>query len=174
MFPIATWTASGSATTFTFTNIPQTFTHLQLRSNSRASNAIADDQVGIYFNSDTNLANYSLHQFWGTGAAVQTYGSGSGVAAFVLFAAGGTTLANAWGVGILDVLDYTNTNKKKTMRSITGLDRNGGGRILTTSSLWNSTTAITSITLFNQSTGAFVDGSRFDLYGIASSNATGA
>lgn len=174
MFPIATWTASSSATAFTFTNIPSTFTHLQLRCFSRCGNGIATDQVGVYLNGDTTLANYTLHQFQGTGSVAAGYGSASGVAAFLFQTTGGTALANTWGVGILDILDYTNTNKKKVMRSVGGQDQSTSGVVMLASSLWNFTTTINSITVFNQTTGAFTDGTRFDLYGISTSNATGA
>jgi hypothetical protein len=65
---------------------------------------------------------------------------------------------------ICDVLDYANTNKFKTLRSLTGNDRNGSGSIWLDSGLWRSTSAITSIK-FTTGT-AFAQYSQFALYGI--------
>jgi hypothetical protein len=38
--------------------------------------------------------------------------------------------ANAFGVGIIDILDYANTNKYKTIKSLDGCDLNGAGVIV--------------------------------------------
>jgi hypothetical protein len=79
-----------------------------------------------------------------------------------------------WSNTIIDILDYTNTNKNKTMRSISGFDRNGGGTVGIWSVLYSTNTnAITSLILSGG--GSYIaNGSRFDLYGITSSQETGA
>jgi hypothetical protein len=56
------------------------------------------------------------------------------------------------GASILDILDYANTNKYKTIRLLAGVDVNGtvatfGGVVGLTSGLWQNTNAITSIKL---------------------------
>jgi hypothetical protein len=71
-----------------------------------------------------------------------------------------------YGVGVIDLLDYTNTNKYKTKRAISGLDVNGsGGGIDIDSSLWMNTNAVTSIKLFPD-VGSLVQYSTFALYGV--------
>jgi hypothetical protein len=66
----------------------------------------------------------------------------------------------------MDILDYTSTNKNKTVRSLGGFDRNGGGIITLSSSLWFKTPeAITSIRLKPQSS-SWTQYSSFALYGI--------
>jgi hypothetical protein len=70
------------------------------------------------------------------------------------------------GVGITDLVDYSDTNKFKTIRSLVG------GNINTTvgyaglySGNWRSTSAITSISI-TPLTGNFSQNSSFALYGI--------
>jgi hypothetical protein len=66
---------------------------------------------------------------------------------------------------IIDLLDYSNTNKFKTMRSLNGFDENGAGQIFLTSGLYRKTNAISEIRLF-PSSGTFAEYSSFALYGI--------
>ena len=68
---------------------------------------------------------------------------------------------------IVDILDYENTNKNKTIRSLAGLDLNGsGGRIEFCSSLWMSSAAITSVKVDNFAGGNIAQYSSFALYGV--------
>jgi hypothetical protein len=75
-----------------------------------------------------------------------------------------------YSASIIDILDYANTNKYKTYRALTGIDKNGSGSIQLTSGVWRNTTAITSITITPQSntspTNQFQQYSQFALYGI--------
>jgi hypothetical protein len=73
--------------------------------------------------------------------------------------------ANVFNGYVVDVLDYANTNKYKTVRALQGFDSNGDGRIYLGSNLWKNTNAVTSITLTAFS-GNFVQYSHFALYGI--------
>jgi hypothetical protein len=150
-------TSSGAASSITFSSIPSTYTHLQLRL-FMVGTSVTQDVWGR-FNSDTG-ANYSTHRIFGTGAAQ---------------AAGGNTTSSkidffAWsntepGVAVIDILDYANTSKYKTSRSLTGSDSNGSGFIHFTSGLWQSASAIDSITFFPQ-VGTFAAGTHAALYGI--------
>jgi hypothetical protein len=69
------------------------------------------------------------------------------------------------------LLDYQNTNKFKTIRNLQGFDANGDGSgaryyaIRFFSGLWQSTSAITSITI-TAPNGNWATGSSFALYGI--------
>jgi hypothetical protein len=65
----------------------------------------------------------------------------------------------------MDILDYANTNKYKTTRTLIGRDRNGAGIMLFHSGLYQSTNAITSLKFF-PSTGNFAQYTQFALYGI--------
>jgi hypothetical protein len=82
---------------------------------------------------------------------------------YVAIYAGTSAAASIFGAGIVDILDYANTNKYKTLRALAGVDFNGSGRVGLTSGLWQSTSAINAITLEGSS---FVQYSSFALYGI--------
>jgi hypothetical protein len=73
---------------------------------------------------------------------------------------------------ITDILDYTNTNKNKTIKSISGYDKNGGGAVMISSGAWYNTSAVTQINCYESANSAQY--SRIDLYGISISSATGA
>jgi hypothetical protein len=71
--------------------------------------------------------------------------------------------ANAFAMGVIDLLDYASTVKNTTTR--TALGRLETSRVQFSSGLFNNTNAITSLTLQPSSLN-FVTGSRFSLYGI--------
>jgi hypothetical protein len=86
----------------------------------------------------------------------------AGISAIV----GSLGAANAYGVSIVDILDYANTNKYKTFRSLAGQDQNSSsGRIVFVSGLWQSTSAITTLDL-NLESGLWNQYSSVALYGI--------
>jgi hypothetical protein len=76
--------------------------------------------------------------------------------------------SDVFAPNVIDILDYANTNKYKTIRALTGMDTNSSvGVIIPRSCLWTNTSAITSIEL--KSVGGsydFVEHSHFALYGI--------
>ncbi len=162
---IATATVDSSgASTISFSNIPQNYAHLQIRAIARGTQADASDQIGIQFNSDTG-SNYAIHQVGGNGSSVFSTGGGSQTKIVPAYITGGSTSANIFGVGIIDILDYTNTNKYTTVRGLSGYDSNGAGLTLLRSGLWLNTNAVTSIVCVPDS-GSFVQYSFFALYGI--------
>lgn len=155
---IATTTVgTGGASSITFSSIPSTYTHLQIRGIAQATLATGF----IRFNSDS-ASNYATHYLYGDGASAA---SGAATNQTISYAFLATASANIFGGAVIDILDYTNTNKYKTMRSLSGGDQNGTGYIELISGLWQSTSAITSITLIPAS-GNFAQYSSFALYGI--------
>jgi hypothetical protein len=75
--------------------------------------------------------------------------------------------ANIFSTFIIDILDYANNNKNKTVRYLGGYDANGSGRMVFGSGLWLNTAAITSITLEGlEYTSNYNQYSSFALYGI--------
>ena len=164
-------TASGSTTTISFTSIPQTYTHLQIRIN--AVESTADAYFQAVYNSDTTQTNYPRHELRGNGvsasAAATVNVDGTTRGAMIGLPGYSTTYP---GHGIVDILDYTNTNKYKTTRSFFGQDANGSGLVALHSSVWLSTAAITRIdvrcNLSGGSSGSstFNAGSTVSLYGI--------
>ena len=161
---IATTTVVSNVSSVTFSSIPATYTHLQIRAIARGTQADISDQIGIQFNGDTS-ANYVIHQFGGNGSIVFSGGNASQTRLVPAYIAGSSTAANIFGVGVINILDYANTNKYTTVRGLSGWDSNGAGYTILRSGLWLNTNAITSI-VFTPDSGSFVQYSSFALYGI--------
>jgi hypothetical protein len=161
---IATTTVgSGGVASVDFTSIPQTYTHLQIRSIARSTSANSDDNFHIRFNSDSS-SNYSLHYVSGNGTSAISGANATDSLVIAFRGTGNLSTANIFGTGVVDILDYTNTNKYKTTRSLTGHDQNGSGSVWFFSGHWRSTSAITSISLFSSSN--IAQYSSFALYGV--------
>ena len=160
---IATASVTSNTSTVTFSNIPQTFTHLQLRYMSKQSAGTAYF-VRAQYNGNTTAANYSYHIVNATGSAVTV---GAGASEGYNYYPRQASLSNSFGVGIVDILDYTNTNKNTTIKGLGGGDDNGSGNIDFLSGGFYQTTAITSIDL-TMAAGQFAPYSHFALYGIKS------
>ena len=144
---------SGGSPSITFTSIPATYTHLQLRSFALSSSTASSATMTI------NSSNGISHWLSGNGASVSADKDLTKM--YLPLVQGSTT--SGFG-GVTDFLDYANTNKYKTVRTLGGFDANGSGFVNLTSNLWQSTSAITSITL--TAVGNFNQYSHFALYGI--------
>lgn len=161
---------SGGVSSITFSSIPSTYTHLQIRAMTKYVNA-GDDSSGLHavFNSDT-AANYSFHYMRGTGTATSS-GGVANASDFQISSAAPSTNAlysNMFGVSIIDILDYANTNKYKTTRSFSGQSVNTStyNYIWNFSGNWRSTSAITNIVITPDSGLNWAQYSHFALYGI--------
>ena len=157
---------SGGASSITFSAIPQTgYKHLQIRALAQVnSGSTSTGGIRFQFNSDAG-SNYSLHRLYGTGSGS---GSSDGYSSQTTAYAGivsGSGSTNIFGASVIDVLDYANTNKNKTIRTLGGADTNGAGIIMFPSSAWYNTSAINTITVTSDS-GNFTQYSQFSLYGV--------
>jgi len=146
---IATVTVgSGGAANIQFTSIPSTFAHLQVRLLARSSYSQSEDSPGVRFNSDTG-SNYSFHYLLGNGSSTVAGGDPNRTSInLIQHVAGNTALSNVFGSAVVDILDYSDTSKKTTLRSIGGRDNNGSGGSAIGSGLWNNTSAVTSILIY--------------------------
>ena len=161
---IATVTPYTTTTTVTFSSIPSTYTHLQIRATSNYGSGAANNNFWLQFNGDT-AANYFWHQFYGNGvSSVGLSGAALNRNEIYCGVLAGTSSSYASST-IIDILDYANTNKFKTIRTLGGMDGNGSGNINVNSGAWQNTAAITRIDLTSQSFN-FVQYSSFALYGI--------
>lgn len=164
-FSIATTTVgAGGASSVTFSSIPQTYTHLQIRGISRLTNVVANTDVTVRFNSDS-ASNYSFHSLYGNGSSVLSVGGANESQMYPMFTVGTSVTSNVFAVGVTDILDYTNTNKFKTVRSLSGYDANGSGYVNINSGNWRSTSAVSTITITSYSN-TFAQYSSFALYGV--------
>jgi len=163
---------SGGSSTITFSSIPATFTHLQIRAFVQTDRGtFGVDGMGLQINGSAGT-NYAYHYLRGSGSAVVAAAVTSASSIAELSTVGcGTTTGGTFGISIIDILDYANTDKYKTIRNLNGADVNGlvggvGGFISLVSGLWMQTNAITSL-VFNPNSGTnFTQYSHFALYGI--------
>jgi len=158
---IATTTLTTATASVTFSSIPATYTHLQIR-------GIVGDVTGgqasmlAQFNGDT-ATNYSTHFMTGNGSTA-TAGNSTTTDGMILGAYG--LSSNGFGGLILDVLDYTNTNKYTTTRGLGGGDNNSTlGLIRFASGSWRNTAAVTSIKIYSNN-GDLNQYTSLALYGI--------
>jgi hypothetical protein len=157
--------ASGGSGSVTFSSIPQTYTHLQVRAIEYCTSAgTGIGEWYVRFNGDTTGANYYKLRYHGYGSG-NLVGQNASVGSEGIW---GTTenrnSAAGAGAYTMDIHNYTSSNYK------TMIARGGSA---TTSAIvasvamgpWLSTNAINSITI-ECNGGNFGGISRFGLYGI--------
>lgn len=156
---------AGGSSTITFSSIPSTYKHLQLRLIWKDGSA-GGNQPYLRMNSDSGT-NYTRHVIFGDGSSV-TAGGASTSAGYTGVTLGyiASNATNVFPAAIADILDYADTNKYKTVRYIAGNDRNGAGDITFGSSLWLNTSAISTLTIVDTGGINFSQYSSFALYGI--------
>lgn len=165
---IATTTVgSGGSSSISFTSIPSTYKHLQVRMLSRSTRGAATADAWFQINSDTGN-NYAHHDLNGNGTSASA-GANSGTTNIyfcypIANIPASSATSGIFGTQVLDIHDYASTSKYKTTRMLGGFDANGSGSVYLSSGLWQSTSAITSLTFYNTSNWA--QDTKFALYGI--------
>jgi len=165
MEPIATTLLTSTTGTITFSNIPQTYKHLQLRVFAQTNYSVGSDF--LYFNINNDSATtYRHHQMFSNGSGI-THSTATDTAGFYINRFGNTS-TGYWGNCVVDIFDYTNANKTKTVRSFGGVDWNGSveGAIYYMSGLYPQTSPITTIKISSDSSRVLSINSRFSLYGL--------
>lgn len=167
---------SGGVASISFAGIPSGYKHLQIRFIAQSNYSYPVDDAYIRFNADSS-AVYSSHALMGDGGTAYAGSTTSQTSSQIAYGTVGTTSGNgstaSWGAFVLDVLDYSNVSKYKTIRTLSGNDCNGtglaglGGRIGLTSGLWQSTSAINSLEIICAGGSRnFQQYSQFALYGV--------
>jgi len=163
---IATVTVgAGGSSEINFTSIPATYQHLQIRVLSRDNRAATANSVFYRLNSDTG-SNYAYHVLAGDGATASANATSSSAFTYGMIETAASTASNIFTVAVIDILDYANTNKYKTIRTLQGYDANGSGNIRLNSGLWMNTGAVNAFRLYPDGAASFVQHSHFALYGI--------
>lgn len=163
---IATATGTGSSGTITFSSIPSTYKHLQIRAIVRSQEATGQTNYQFQINGDT-AGNYAAHRVLGDGTTVSASGSASATSISIGAALATSTATGMMSATIIDILDYASTSKNKTVRILSGHDSNQtfAGRVDLRSGLWMSTSAVTSLSFFFSGQN-FSTSTQFALYGI--------
>ena len=168
---IATVTVgSGGSSSISFTSIPSTYKHLQVRMIARTNRASTVDAMSLRFNGVSTGSAYAWHDLFGVGSGgggdpfTEAVSSTNEIKFYRATAA--SAASSIFGTVIIDVLDYADTNKNKTVRYLGGQDQNGSGEIIFGSGLWTSTSAINQLDITSFTGNSFVQYSSFALYGI--------
>jgi len=165
---IATVTVgAGGSSAITFSSIPSTYQHLQIRGLLRSNiSATGGEYMACTINGDSG-SNYSYHYWGGNGTVAYSGGGGS---LTNLNASQVATCnsdgASVFGINIWDFVDYSNTSKYKTVKMIAGYNDNIIGTAGFKTGTWRSTSAISSLNIVPGSGTAWVQYSTLALYGI--------
>lgn len=172
---IASFTVSTGVASYTFSSIPTTFKHLQIRCSVKDVADPGENQhLRIQVNGDTG-ANYYYHYILTNNGNTTSYDvtNATGSNYMYVFRASigsGSNYTNSWATTIMDFLDYR-SNYYKNMKYWKGYCSSNAGfgsghaNFGTGGGLWADASVISSITI-NGDGANFVSGSTFDLYGI--------
>lgn len=163
----ATVTVGGgtSASSLTFSSIPQTHSHLRLILSTRGTSSLA--RAAVRFNSDSTTGNYYDHYWYGNGSS-SGYGYDGNLSIIELgVIPSSSEMAYVQGHCIVDIFDYRDTSKLTTVRSMNGVSGSSTYFSLN-SGTWKSTSAVTSLTIVPGLVGSgnFNEFTVASLYGI--------
>ena len=166
LFKIADVTVASPQATIDFSSIPQGYTDLVLVLSSRDSiSGASPGQGAIRFNGDSGN-NYSRRFLRGNGSTVDS-SSSTGVSAIILrvMQPNGAT-ANVFGSMTMYIPNYTGSNYKSL--SIDNITENNAteAHAELNAGIWNSTSAITSMSILSASGASMLTNSTFTLYGV--------
>jgi hypothetical protein len=157
---LATISLSTATSSITFSGIPGGYKHLEVRGTYLASATNEDCLVRL---SEDSASNYSWHELRGDGSTASARGVAN--TSFIYLGANSGSTTYPFNV-VFNIPDYNSTTKYKTLKSLSGQDRNGtGGGISLFSGNWRSLSAVTSMTIYMAS-GNFNQYSQFALYGV--------
>jgi len=155
--PIATQTLGSAAADITFSSIPATYTDLRLVFTCPTTTSNAG--VRIRLNSDSGT-NYSFTQLFGNGTSATSARSTSVSYLYLI-----DVYTTQPVFGSMDLFSYAGSTFKTSLLE-RSMDRNGVGTVGRNVGLWQSTSAVTSVYIFNDSAINFPIGTTATLYGI--------
>ena len=156
--------AESSVTFSSLSSYAADYQHLQIRGTARSDRStFSVETINMAVNGQP-MTKY--HRLFGTGSSVLSTADASIAEISTNVAATGS-----FGAFVIDILDFAETSKNKTIRAFSGTvsdDAGGytGKTIQLASSFYNSDVAITSVTLDPTFGSLLQIGSRFSLYGI--------
>lgn len=174
---ITTTYLEADTSSVTFSSIPSTYKHLQVRATIRATDSGSggysgnlkcklNGQGGAIYSNELMLSGD--YNFQGASGAVTAWANANDNYMNLAYGPTARTLAIVYGSVIIDIFDYANTNKNTTVSVFGGVgmgDKDGNGHSVCVSSfVMDYTSAINAIYLYGHN--SFVRGSSFTLYGI--------
>ena len=159
--PIYTTTLSTTASSVTFNSFSG-YTDLVLIVNGRKDSSVSVDAFYCRINSDGG-SNYSWTSVAGDGGSAYSERTSNDSYCRLAVIPGNNAGSNVFGTSIVNFQNYANTNTNKTILSRGSV---AAGQVMAGVSLWRSTSAITSFTLYTAGLANWASGSQFTLYGI--------
>jgi len=148
---IATTTLASSTSTVTFSSLPSTYRDLILIVEGFGSGG---DSALLTLNGDTTNSNYSWTRIFGTGSGSPVSDTGTNREILNQYTSRGTQ--------ILQIIDYSATNKHKTTLSRSST---GSTIVMSHASRWANTAAVTSVAL-SLGGSTFSASTTFSIYGV--------
>jgi hypothetical protein len=157
---------SGGSASVTFSGIPTQYRHLQIRGIAKTTSS---GWLSAQFNDDATAGRYQRHFIFGDGAGGTGSSGWSGTTSSnnIVFGYSNSSSGSSFNAFVWDIIDYADTSKGKTTKSLMGLDMNGGGGFieLVSGGYFFASTAITKIVIAGES-GNLAEFSKFSLYGV--------
>jgi hypothetical protein len=159
--PLANITLGATASTVTFSSISGAYRDLVLVIEASPADT-SFPAVWLRANSDTG-SNYSYVRMTGNGSTTASLSNASQTVLQIgsAFGLGSTTASRA--VIVVQIMDYTATDKHKSVLSRASTPNHG---VEAATSRWANTAAITTIQALVSAGTGFATGSSFSLYGI--------
>jgi hypothetical protein len=156
---------SGGAADIEFTNIPGTYTDLNLIFSTRDDSSQVSNNLLIKFNGLGDKIDERA--VLGTGSSVLNLSNQDSVLLYS-YGNGNTSTSNTFGNGSLYIYNYASSNSKSTsLDAITANNSATSALTVINAGLFKSSSAITSITLIPYNFANFLQYSSVDLYGIS-------
>ncbi len=159
-------TSSQASVTFSsLDTLASDYQHLQVRAVTRNARTVGGhERINLTFNSDTGN-NYATHRLRGTGSSVSSLATTSTDKMYVGFSPREAS-GSEFSANVIDILDFSSTNKNTTVRALGGTHSPSDYRIALFSGVWLNTSAVTSMTFTDDGGDNFQAGSRFTLIGL--------
>ncbi len=161
---LETTTLSTTTNSVLFSNLNtySNYKHLQFRlMASTATSNLNNNNMTMLVNEDTT-STYSRHFLNGETTTVSSGGVSSSTQIDLADVLPGSQVTLTFGAIILDLLDFSSSNKHKLFRIFAGSVGSAERDLTLQGGLWRNTAAVTSVRF----TGNFATNSRFSLYGI--------
>lgn len=157
---------SGGVSEISFTSIPQTYTHLLLKTSLRGTGVGETNDAVISFNSSTS--NFNNIYLYGSGSG--TVGSGiSGGTAYIGFYTGSGETASTFASGEVYVFNYASAKYKPVIYDAVGENRASASAYSELGiTMWSNSSAVTSLSI-KPANNLWAEHSSVTLYGLKNS-----
>ena len=165
---------SGGVSSVTFSSIPATYTDLVLKCSARTDTTNSDIGISTFQTNYLRFNNYTatnVHKslyLYGNGSSAASGNAGPETIFRAVGAANANSTANTFANTEVYIPNYTSSNYKSVSWDMVGENNCTTSAAFLSAGLFSLTNAITEIDIFTSS-GNYVAGSTFYLYGIASS-----